>query len=147
MSNRVGSHLLDKKNRDSIIGAVPSVTDQEAEAVAEAVGLPKIKVEDDAQLSQLSKVQSLQSNVTSEPESPSPEGPLSPADEIPELSARVWKDPKPGSLDGSTGGVEGNVEAGQRSVSEEDEALSRLAAEARIEGQPGHASATKFDED
>ena len=36
-----GGHVLDKTNRSSIIGPLPEATDQEADAVAKAIGLPK----------------------------------------------------------------------------------------------------------
>jgi hypothetical protein len=66
-----GGYSLDKSNRNSIIGPLPLATDQEAAAVAKAIGVPK-----NFEAAPLSRAVSGRSDLTDRSASP---GPLSPA--------------------------------------------------------------------
>lgn len=66
-----GGYSLDKTNRNSIIGPLPSATDQEAAAVAKAIGVPK-----HFEASPLSRVVLSEGDATERSASP---GPLNPA--------------------------------------------------------------------
>jgi hypothetical protein len=81
-----GGYSLDRTNRNSIVGPLPSATDQEAAAVAKAIGVPK-----HFEAAPLSRVISARSNATDRSTSP---GPNSPA-----LSGVVMKSPNLGPLD------------------------------------------------
>ena len=65
-----GGYSLDKTNRNSIIGPLPSATDQEAAAVAKAIGVPK-----HFEAAPLSRVVSSKSDLTERNTSPGPPGP------------------------------------------------------------------------
>lgn len=81
-----GGYSLDKSNRNSIIGPLPSATDQEAAEVAEAIGVPK-----HFEAAPLSRVVSTKSDATGRSSSPRP---LSPA-----LTNRLMKSPSLGPED------------------------------------------------
>jgi hypothetical protein len=62
-----GGYSLDKTNRNSIIGPLPSATDQEAAAVAKAIGVPK-----HFEAAPLPRVVSSKSDATERSASPGP---------------------------------------------------------------------------
>jgi hypothetical protein len=128
LSTTLGSqHLLDKANRYSKVGNVPSVTEQEAIAVARAIGLPK-SMETVDEGAPLTRVYSAKSDGTSGPESPSPTGPLSPDPQM-----VVMKSPVLGTLDSPVGSEEEDEYADERRD--------------RFKSQPGHAVGAVVDDD
>ena len=81
-----GGYSLDKSNRNSIVGPLPSATDQEAAAVAKAIGVPK-----NFEAAPLSRVVSSRGDAGERSASPRP---LSPAP-----SNAVMKSPNLGPID------------------------------------------------
>lgn len=116
-----GGYSLDKTNRNSIIGPLPSATDQEAAAVAKAIGVPK-----HFEAAPLSRVVSSKIDAAERSESP---GPLSPA-----LSNRVMKSPNLGPVDSP-----------EVSDDDSDEASSSLSPSVRRR-RPGKAKGAAVDE-
>lgn len=80
-----GGYSLDKSNRNSNIGPLPSATDQEAAAVAKAIGVPK-----NFEAAPLARTASTRSDVIERSASPGPS---------PALSGVVMKSPNLGPLD------------------------------------------------
>ena len=87
-----GSQLLDKSERDKLVGqSGGEASESEAQAVADAIGLSgnvgvfasfRKEARDDSG-EPLTKVASAKSDYTSGPDSPSPTGPLSPDNSVP----------------------------------------------------------------
>ncbi|KAI9790418.1 MAG: hypothetical protein M1833_001935 [Piccolia ochrophora] len=72
-SGAKGTHMLDRSNRDSMVGNAGPATAEEAEAVAAAIGQP-ISRSPQADMAPLSRVQSGRSDATSPESDFSPEG-------------------------------------------------------------------------
>jgi len=123
---RGAQHLLDKANRFANVGELPPATNQEAIAVARALGLPEpvAKVDEGAPLT---KVHSARSDATSGPESPSPTGPLSP-----DTKFVVMKSPELGNLDSPEGSEDDGYEDEKRD---------------KFESQPGRSVGAVVDDD
>lgn len=81
-----GGYSLHKTNRNSIVGPLPEATDQEAAAVAKAIGVPK-----NFEATPLPRVVSARGDLTERSGSPVPSSPA--------LSQRVMKSPNLSPLD------------------------------------------------
>lgn len=113
-------YSLDKTNRNSIVGPLPSATDQEAAAVAKAIGVPK-----HFEAAPLTRVTSSKSDATERSASP---GPLSPAS-----SNVVMKSPNLGPLDSPE-------------VSDEDSDEASWAQSPKVRRRTGKARGAAVDE-
>ena len=121
---------MTKPVRDSMIEPLPTATDQEAAAVAKAVGLPNTKHRYGGG-APLSKTISARSDVTSDAESPSPTGPMSP-----DIKAVVLKSPTLKALDSPN-----------MSESEEEDIVDKFSRTKRTTSkQPGKAVGAVVDE-
>lgn len=121
----LSGHVLD--NQRSIVGPLPSSTDNEADAVARAIGIPTAYQKSDDGAS-LSRVTSAKSDMTSGPESESPTEKLSPDSPV-----VILKSPTLHSLDSP-----------QLSEASEDEDNERRG---KFENQAGHATGALVDDD
>jgi hypothetical protein len=129
-----GGHVLDKTNRHSVIGPVPEATDDEAAAVAKAIGLPK-HFEPKTYGGPLRRVTSGKSDISEDADSPSPtEGyfpagymrtlspdPVETAMKSPALASLGWSDDEDDSemdgkakTNGKADGEDGEGEASRR---------------------------------
>ena len=112
---------------------LPGVAEQEAEAVAEAVGPRKGRTaaeENDA----LVRVISAKSEDVSAQESPSPRGPLSP-----EPKSVVMKSPTLGTMDSPSVSGESEGEGDGEEEGESDEIEDGGGGKSRVEERPGNA--------
>ncbi|KAI9844297.1 MAG: hypothetical protein M1837_005707 [Sclerophora amabilis] len=97
------SHMLDKSNRNSIVANAPQATDEEAEAVAAAIGLLPPNDDEVADMPPISKVHSTKSDATSATSATSVDS-MSPRDEElyeddPKSPGIVMKSPELRDLD------------------------------------------------
>jgi hypothetical protein len=115
-----GGYSLDKIARNSIIGPLPSATDQEAAAVAKAIGVPK-----NFEASPLTRAVLAKGDGTGRSASP---GPLSPA-----LSNVLMKSPSFGPVDSPE-------------VSDDDSDETSLTQSPKIRRRPGKAKGAAVDE-
>lgn len=133
--------VLDKSSKQSPIGPLPSATEQEAEAVAQAVGFQQeaaTSIVDEGAL--LSRVISGRSDVTSGPESPSPTGPLSP-----EPQTVVMKSPTLDNIDSPSLSEESDRDEGEEGEEQEEEER-QSPAKSKLEEKAGRATEAVVEE-
>lgn len=149
-----GSNILQKPVRDSMFEVLPTATDQEAAAVARAIGISQAQLRQQEE-NALTRVTSARSEMTSDAESPSPEGPLSP-----ETNAVVLKSPKLKPLDelGPVSAAEEEDDDDYEEVEEEEDIVDRFSKNKRTpsvkkkkkrrttDRQPGKAVGAVVDE-
>ncbi|KAL9625781.1 MAG: hypothetical protein Q9160_000101 [Pyrenula sp. 1 TL-2023] len=128
------SGLLDKSAKQSPVGPLPDATEQEAEAVAQALGLQQGTTAAD-EGAPLSRVVSGRSDVTSGPESPSPNGPLSP-----DPLSVVMKSPTLENLDSPSASEESDQDE------EEEEVEVESPGKSKVEERAGNATEAVVEE-
>lgn len=119
--------VLDKSSKHSPIGPLPGATEQEAEAVAQAVGVQQGPSSAD-EGAPLSRVVSGRSDVSSGPESPSPTGPLSP-----DPRSVVLKSPTLDNIDSPSASEDSEQEDEESSAKSKIEERAGNATEAVVE--------------
>ncbi|KAL9105942.1 MAG: hypothetical protein Q9227_008966 [Pyrenula ochraceoflavens] len=142
LSGAKGGSATDKAEKTDNTLTRPNAADQEAEAVAEAVGLQKQKhAEEDGQ--PLSRVVSAKSDVVSGQESPSPRGPMSPGPK-----SVVMKSPMLGAVDSfsASEGSEGGAEVAATEERDGGEAAADEEGKAKIQNRPGNATQAVVEE-